>query len=47
MGRIVIIMLDEDEEHVLNKIVDSNEAEKIQFVDFSPSTVLSPTNLPL
>ena len=34
-------------EHVLNKILDSIEAEKIQFVDISPTPVLSLTNLSL
>lgn len=47
MGKIVIITLDEAEEHVLNKILDSIEAEKIQFVDISPTPVLSLTNLSL
>ena len=47
MGKIVIITLDEAEEHVLNKILDSIEAEKIQFVDISPAPVLSLSNLSL
>lgn len=36
MGKIVIITLDEAEEHVLNKILDSIEAEKFSSWIFRP-----------